>query len=255
MVVGNAEICAALSRVKSYLDYGAYTPIQVAATAALNGPQDCIADMRRTYKNRRDDEVERPQPIRYLHMSALGADILSESEYSATKGEAEGLVRISRLPWTIFRPSLIFGVGDDFFGRVLKELVTTAPIVPQIGNGSFPFRPVSIEDVTKAFAEALVRPETIGQTYDLTGPEEFTFRQLLDAEQAALGQSKRVVPVPLALMDRLVPLMNLLPKPPITRDQYAMLKAGNTAPNGPAQRAFGLPMLRLRDRLPQIVRR
>lgn len=228
----------------------------------IEGTRNVIAAIREleekreaAYKNRRGDEVERPRPIRYLHMSALGADILSESGYSASKGEAEGLVRISRLPWTIFRPSLIFGVGDDFFGRVLKELVTTAPIVPQIGNGSFPFRPVSIEDVTKAFAEALVRPETIGQTYDLTGPEEFTFRQLLDAEQAALGQQKRVVPVPLALMDRLVPLMNLLPKAPITRDQYAMLKAGNTAPNEPARRALDLPMVRLRDRLPQIVRR
>ena len=58
MVVGNARICAALARVKSYLDYGAYTPIQVAATAALNGPQDCVADIRATYKSRRDVLVE-----------------------------------------------------------------------------------------------------------------------------------------------------------------------------------------------------
>ena len=54
MVVGNARICAALARVKSYLDYGAFTPIQVAATAALNGPQDCVADIRAIYKGRRD---------------------------------------------------------------------------------------------------------------------------------------------------------------------------------------------------------
>jgi len=54
MVVGNARMCAALARVKSYLDYGAFTPIQVAATAALNGPQDCVDDIRATYKSRRD---------------------------------------------------------------------------------------------------------------------------------------------------------------------------------------------------------
>jgi len=54
MVVGNARMCAALARVKSYLDYGAFTPIQVAATAALNGPQDCVAEIRATYKSRRD---------------------------------------------------------------------------------------------------------------------------------------------------------------------------------------------------------
>jgi alanine-synthesizing transaminase len=58
MVVGNARICAALGRVKSYLDYGAFTPIQVAAAAALNGPQDCVADIRAIYKGRRDCLVE-----------------------------------------------------------------------------------------------------------------------------------------------------------------------------------------------------
>jgi alanine-synthesizing transaminase len=56
--VGNERIISALSRVKSYLDYGAFTPVQVAATAALNGPDDCIREMRETYKRRRDVLVE-----------------------------------------------------------------------------------------------------------------------------------------------------------------------------------------------------
>jgi alanine-synthesizing transaminase len=56
--VGNERIIAALARVKSYLDYGAFTPVQVAATAALNGPDDCIREMRETYRRRRDVLVE-----------------------------------------------------------------------------------------------------------------------------------------------------------------------------------------------------
>jgi len=56
--VGNERIISALARVKSYLDYGAFTPIQVAATAALNGPDDCVRDMRDTYRRRRDVLVE-----------------------------------------------------------------------------------------------------------------------------------------------------------------------------------------------------
>lgn len=56
--VGNEKLIAALARVKSYLDYGAFTPIQVAATAALNGPDDCIREMRAIYKHRRDALVE-----------------------------------------------------------------------------------------------------------------------------------------------------------------------------------------------------
>ena len=56
--VGNERIIAALARVKSYLDYGAFTPIQAAAAAALNGPEDCIREMRATYKKRRDALVD-----------------------------------------------------------------------------------------------------------------------------------------------------------------------------------------------------
>ena len=55
---GNPDLIAALARVKSYVDYGAFTPIQVAATAALNGPQDCVEEMRARYRGRRDVLVE-----------------------------------------------------------------------------------------------------------------------------------------------------------------------------------------------------
>lgn len=55
---GNKKLIAALARIKSYLDYGAFTPIQVAATAALNGPQDCVEDIRQLYKGRRDVLIE-----------------------------------------------------------------------------------------------------------------------------------------------------------------------------------------------------
>ena len=77
----------------------------------------------------------------------------------------------------------------------------------------------------------IVQSETgLNETYALTGPEEYTFRQLLEMELGALGKKKPIVPVPLALMNVAVPLMGLLPNPPITRDQYAMLKAA--AQNG-----------------------
>ena len=194
-----------------------------------------------------------PRQARYLHMSALGADPASPSGYSRSKGEAEALVRQSGLNWTIFRPSLVFGLGDDFFGNTLKQLVSLPPIVPQIGDGLFPFRPVSIADVATAFAQALERPQTERQTYTLTGPQEYTFRQLLELELKAVGKHKPIVPVPLVLMNLAVPLMGLLPSPPITKDQYLMLKAGNTGDPEPARSDLGLPMQRLEDHLPAIV--
>lgn len=195
-----------------------------------------------------------PPGTRLLHMSALGARLDSGSGYFVSKARAEELVRASGLPFTVFRPSLIFGPGDDFFGRVLRELVSAAPVVPQIGDGHFAFRPVSIADVCAAFLGALEHPASIGQTYTLTGPSEYSFRQLLQLEQEALGRSTPIVPVPLALMNLAVPLMGLLPRPPITRDQYAMLLEGNTGDPEPARRAFHLPMERLEDWLPRILK-
>ncbi len=190
---------------------------------------------------------------RYLQMSALGAARDAASGYSATKFQAEELVRQSGLEWTIFRPSLIFGIGDDFFGRVLKNLVAT-PVVPQIGDGKFPFRPVWVGDVAQCFVQALTNPVTVGQTYDVVGPKEYTFRELLDLEMKALGGLKPVIPAPIFLMDIAVPLMQLLgPLAPITRDQYAMLKAGNTADPTRMQQAFQLEGRSLETELPRVL--
>jgi len=120
MVVGCPRLCAALMRVKSYLDYGAFTPIQVAATAALNGPQDCVDEIRATYKARRDvlvESMERagwnipappasmfawaPIPERFAHLGSIGfAKLLIEQAHVAVApgagfGEGgEGFVRI-----------------------------------------------------------------------------------------------------------------------------------------------------------------
>ncbi|WP_117236806.1 complex I NDUFA9 subunit family protein [Thermus sediminis] len=166
---------------------------------------------------------------RLLHMSALGARKGTGSRYYDTKAEGEEVVRHSGLSWTIFRPSLIFGPGDEFFGKVLRELVCSPlPFVPLIGDGRFPFRPVYVGDVALAFVEALEKGIT--GSHDLVGPEEYTFRELLERVMAVVGRRKPFLPIPLLFMDLAVPLLSPLPFAPITKDQYVMLKGGNTAP-------------------------
>jgi alanine-synthesizing transaminase len=120
MVVGNARLCAALARIKSYLDYGAYTPIQVAAAAALNGPQDCVSEIRGIYKSRRDVLVSSmaragwdipspaasmfawapvPEPFRARGSMAFAKRLIEEAGVAVSPGVAfgehgEGFVRI-----------------------------------------------------------------------------------------------------------------------------------------------------------------
>ena len=119
--VGNERIIAALARVKSYLDYGAFTPIQVAATAALNGPDDCIREMRDIYRRRRDVLVESfgragwdmppprasmfawaplPEPFRYLGQVEFSTLLVEKAEIAVSPGigfgeHGEGFVRIA----------------------------------------------------------------------------------------------------------------------------------------------------------------
>ncbi|MEO1473509.1 MAG: aminotransferase class I/II-fold pyridoxal phosphate-dependent enzyme, partial [Pseudomonadota bacterium] len=120
-VAGNERLIAALARVKSYLDYGAYTPIQVAACEALNGPQDCVDDVRETYRIRRDTLVESftragwtvpepkasmfawapiPEPLRHLGSLEFSLQLINEAHVAVSPGagfgeHGDGYVRIA----------------------------------------------------------------------------------------------------------------------------------------------------------------
>jgi alanine-synthesizing transaminase len=111
MVVGNERMCAALSRVKSYLDYGAFTPIQVAAAAALNGPQDCVEEIRNTYKRRRDVLVD--------SMKRAGWDIPSPPA--------------SMFAWAPL-PEAFREAGSMLFSKLLVEEAGVA-VAPGVGFG------------------------------------------------------------------------------------------------------------------------
>ena len=113
MVVGNARICAALARVKSYLDYGAFTPVQVAAAAALNGPQDCVEEIRNTYNHRRDVLVE--------SMHRAGWDIPSPPA--------------SMFAWAPI-PEQYKEAGSMLFSRLLVEHAGVA-VAPGVGFGEY----------------------------------------------------------------------------------------------------------------------
>ncbi|HXQ13996.1 MAG TPA: LL-diaminopimelate aminotransferase [Caulobacteraceae bacterium] len=113
MVVGNARLCAALARVKSYLDYGAFTPIQVAAAAALNGPQDCVDEIRGIYKRRRDVLVE--------SMQRAGWEIPSPAA--------------SMFAWAPL-PEAFRDAGSMLFSKLLIEEAGVA-VAPGVGFGEY----------------------------------------------------------------------------------------------------------------------
>lgn len=165
---------------------------------------------------------------RHLQMSALGTSADAVARYFKSKYQAETEVHASGLDCTIFRPSIIFGPKDDFINK-LAGIMRIAPVMPVIGDGEYLLQPIAADDVARCFAEALEKPETVGNTYELCGPDRLSYNELLDTIGRVLG--KRSVPKiknPLSLMRLVVPFLEGFSFFPVTSDQIAMLVQGNT---------------------------
>ena len=159
---------------------------------------------------------------RLLHMSALHASPSGPSKYLRSKGEAEKLVRDSGLDWTIFRPSVIFGLGDSFL-NLFAGLVKKLPVLLLAKPGAR-FQPVFVEDVARAFVGSLFNPETIGQSYDLCGPRVYTLREIIGYVAQLSGRSPSVIGLGDTLSYLQAAMMELMPVKLMTRDNLDSMK-------------------------------
>lgn len=190
---------------------------------------------------------------RFLHMSANGVRDDPRYPYFQTKYRAQQYVMTSGLDYTVFQPSVIFGRGDEFVNRLADLvrrplLVLPAPVVPIPGDGKAPFQPVWGGDVADAFAAALDSPATIGQVYQLGGPERLTYEAMIDTVMDTLRLRRRKAHVPLPLMKPAVLAMNaVLPRPPVTDQQFAMLSLDNSTPESATAALIGRAPLRFAD--------
>ena len=182
---------------------------------------------------------------RYVHMSALGVRPGARARYHRSKWAAEEAVRASPIPWTIFRPSIIYGRGDRFV-NILAGLIRRYPVVPVIGSGQQRLQPVPVEHVAEAFARAVELPASVKHTYDVGGPDAVTMVQLLDLIGAALGRSRvRKAHAPIGLVRPMARLLHRLPGFPLTPDQLLMLEEDNVCDPQPFYATFGLSPLPL----------
>ncbi len=178
---------------------------------------------------------------RFLYVSALGARSDAPGAYARTKAEAERIVSTSGLTWLVLRPSIVFARDGEFYA-ILKRL-TAVPIVPVLGPGRAPMSPVHADDLADLVARALDRPAAWNRSYAVCGPAAIPFVELLRRVARGLGRAAFPVHIPLVLARPAVALAaRLLPAPPITPDQLAMLEAGSTCDPAPAERAFGMTM-------------
>jgi NADH dehydrogenase len=166
-----------------------------------------------------------------VHVSALGADPASDALYARTKAEGETRVRQAFPEATILRPSIIFGVEDNFFNR-FAALAQISPVLPLIGGGTTRFQPVFVCDVAKVVNLCLKEPAARGQTYELGGPETFSFRELMEIVLRETGRRRWLMPVPFPLAAVMGQLLQVLPNAPLTCDQVRLLRKNNVVSQG-----------------------
>jgi len=175
----------------------------------------------------------------FVHVSAIGADPDSESDYGRTKGLGELAVRKAFPRATLIRPSTVFGPEDNFTNRFAR--MAKMPFLPVIAARTR-FQPVYVRDVGLAIAAAALNPATHGgKTYELAGPEAMTMRELNERVARMAGQDPELFELPDFVASGIATVGAFIPGVPLNRDQWIMLQKDNVADGGATGfKAFGI---------------
>ena len=173
-----------------------------------------------------------------VHVSAIGADAMSDSDYGRTKSEGENAVRAAFPKATIIRPSLVFGPEDELTNRFAA--MGRLPVLPVLAARTR-FQPVYVRDLARAIALAARKPEVhAGKTYEIAGPQPMSMIELHREIFASSGQNPDLIELP-NIAGKFLSLFGWLPGAPLTADQWKMLQRDNV-PSGkqPGLEAFGI---------------
>ncbi len=166
---------------------------------------------------------------RLLHVSAIGAAVDAPSRYLRSKGGGEQALRAADgLALTLLRPSVIFGREDRFL-NLFAQLQAALPLLPLAGAQAR-FQPVWVEDVAQALVACLLDGRSIGQTYELAGPQVATLAELVRLAGAVSGHPRPILPLPAPLAWLQAVAMELLPgEPLLSRDNLDSMRVPNVA--------------------------
>jgi uncharacterized protein YbjT (DUF2867 family) len=182
-----------------------------------------------------------------VHISAIGTSTDSPSAYARSKAAGEIALRAAFPSAVILRPSIVFGPEDDFFNRI-AAMLQLVPVLPLIGGGGTRFQPVYVGDVAEAVVRTLDDPGASGGTYELGGPNVYTFKALMELVLAETRRRALLVTLPwglaslqAAFLEVPAKIIPFLPDPPLTRDQVKLLKRDNVVtPNAMTLRDLGI---------------
>jgi len=165
---------------------------------------------------------------RFVHLSGIGADAASPSPYVRSRGEGEAAVQAAFPGAAIVRPAVMFARDNAFLTTILR-LLRSLPAYPLFGDGRTRLQPVYADDVAAAIAEVLRQSKKPYLIYELAGPRVYSYEELL----RTIARMARLRPVlmrtPFAFWEAFAGLAEMLPQPPLTRNQVELMQIDTTA--------------------------
>jgi len=190
-----------------------------------------------------------------VHVSALGVKEKHTSQYIQSKLEGEKNIQSIFKSSVILRPSLIFGPEDKFF-NVFASYARISPVLPLIGGGKTKFAPIYCGDVGKAIVKALELKNIEPKIYELGGPDNYSFKELMEILLSEIKKKRFFVNIPFNLAKIQSYFLEMLPKPILTRDQVELLKYDNiTSGEYPNLKDLGIEGKTVRSILPKYIYR
>ena len=191
---------------------------------------------------------------RLAHVSGLGADAASPSLYIRKRGEGELAVKAAFTDAILIRPAVMFG-PDDAFLTTMLALLRRLPIYPMFGHGRTRLQPAYVEDVAEAIARALQRMQTHAITFECGGPRVYSYEELLRALAREADLKRILIPLPFAAWRALAWTAELLPNPPVTRNQVELMQVDNVcSPGVPGFAELGISPHSVESMLEQTLR-
>jgi uncharacterized protein YbjT (DUF2867 family) len=168
-------------------------------------------------------QAQRAGVEQLVHVSGIGADPASPSRYIRKRGEGELAVRAAFGDVLVVRPAVMFGPDDVFLTAVLR-LLRELPIYPMFGRGQTRLQPAYVEDVAEAIGRTMQRPETPSTIFEFGGPRLYSYEQFLRAVAHQAGLAPILIPIPFAAWHALAWASEILPDPPLTRNQVELMQ-------------------------------
>jgi nucleoside-diphosphate-sugar epimerase len=181
-----------------------------------------------------------PERVLYLSGAAVQESLTGRHPGIDAKLSAEKSVQTSGIPWTILRPSIVYGPGDHYFSR-LAQMVKAGPVVPVLGDGRALSAPIHVDDLAQIIAAALSDPRGANALLDACGPDTLSTNAILDLLMSVLRQRRPIVHLPVGAMNAIAAgFLERLPKPPLTRGLIGFALFDNTSHGLNADAALGL---------------